>query len=410
MNRPGSRRQQLVIWGLILGLWALLVLTFAGQLVFANQLPWRHALALSLRDWLPWAVLAPAVAWLAAHFPFERSRLVVSIPVHLAGCMTAVLLCQTINRLSSTHSRPAAAIPPGELRQDLPPPERPLPGPEGLMGQPPEHVRPRPPLDRAAPLLPPEDPRRMFMDNLVTHAKFNLPIYWIVVSLVQAMTYLRRAQDRELKARELEARLADAKLDALRMQLHPHFLFNTLNAISTLVHKDPHAADEMIANLSELLRATLDTSSQEIPLRRELEFLDRYLEIQQSRFGDRLKIEKEIELATLDALVPTLILQPLVENAIRHGVERLTDQGLVRICVGRSDHVLRLAVQDNGPGDKPPTRPPSQPGIGLANTKARLQELYGSRAQLTLGRAEAQGYLAVLELPYRDHENSRPAG
>jgi len=388
----------------------MLVLAFAGQLVFANQLPWRHALALSLRDWLPWAVLAPAVAWLAAHFPFERSRLLLSIPVHLAGCMTAVLLCQTINRFSASLTRPAREAPPAEMRQDLPLPDRPLPGPEGLLVQPPDRPLPRPPLDRAAPLLAPEDPRRMFMDNLVTHAKFNLPIYWIVVSLVQTMTYLRRAQDREFKARELEARLADAKLDALRMQLHPHFLFNTLNAISTLVHKDPNAADEMITNLSELLRATLDTSSQEIPLRRELEFLDRYLEIQQSRFGERLVLERQIEPAVLDALVPTLILQPLVENAVRHGVERQTGRGLIRIRVERRDQVLRLSVQDNGPGEKPVSRPSGQQGIGLANTRARLRELYGDRARLNLDLAGDHGCLAELELPYRDHEDSRAAG
>src|SRR5262249_40875519 len=123
--------------------------------------------------------------------------------------------------------------------------------------------------------------------------------------------------------------------------------FNTLNAISTLVHKDPKAADEMIANLSELLRATLDTTDQEIPLRQELAFLDRYLEIQQTRFGSRLRIDKEIDAAALDARVPTLILQPLVENAIRHGIEPQTGQGVLVIRTRRNDSQVLLTVHDN---------------------------------------------------------------
>ncbi len=234
----------------------------------------------------------------------------------------------------------------------------------------------------------------------VLKSRTNVPIYWVVVSIVHALTYYRRSQERERKAVELEARLADAKLHALRMQLHPHFLFNTLNAISTLVHRDPRAADEMIGNLSELLRATLDTSEPEIPLHQELSFLDRYLEIQQVRFGDRLRIEKVIDATALDAQVPTLILQPLVENAMRHGIEPQTTPGLVRIVARRVGDALHLTIHDNGTPAKP--GPKSREGIGLPNTRARLQEMYGNLGCLTLTSASEGGFTVDLEIPYHE--------
>jgi len=233
-------------------------------------------------------------------------------------------------------------------------------------------------------------------------ARFNIPIYWVIVSLAHALRYYRHSRERERNAHELEGRLTAAKLEALRMQLHPHFLFNMLNAISTLVHRDPNAADEMIANLSELLRATLDTTEQEIPLRAEFEFLDRYLEIQRARFGERLQVEKRVDPALLNALVPTLILQPVVENAIRHGLEPRTGQGRLSLEATGEGGRLELVVRDNGAGlegEAAPTR-----GIGIANTRARLLELYGNKASLTLANVPAGGCEVRIVLPY--HENS----
>ena len=179
--------------------------------------------------------------------------------------------------------------------------------------------------------------------------------------------------------------------------MHPHFLFNTLHAISSLVHKNPDAADEMISNLSELLRAALDTSDrQEVPLRQELDLLDRYLDIQQVRFGDRLRIEKHIDATALDAQVPTLVLQPLVENAIKHGIEPQPTPGIVTIRAERKDGTLRLVVRDNGGGAKKSAG--QQEGIGIANTRSRLQELYGGRARLTLSSA-ADGFEVEILIP-----------
>jgi hypothetical protein len=342
MNRSSTIREQVGVWGLILGLWALLVFAFAGQLVFTNSLEWIPALRLSFRDWLPWALLAPAVAWLAARFPLERGKLVVSLPVHVIACMLAVLACQLISKQPGPPQGPPQGARGG-----------PFPG-EGPREQDLQAEGDRLPADAERPPFrgPPAGrrppPRALFLDALVTHAKLNLPIYWVIVSIVHALTYYRRSQEREHKALELEARLADAKLHALRMQLHPHFLFNTLNAISTLVHKDARAADEMIANLSELLRATLDAEGQEITLREEIALLDRYLEIQQTRFGDRLRIEKDIDGAALGGLVPTLILQPLVENAIRHGIEPESGPGQISVRAERKENQLVLRVHNNG--------------------------------------------------------------
>jgi two-component sensor histidine kinase len=387
MNQSAIR-QHLAVWGLILFLWSLLVLAFAGQLVFTQGLEWARAVNMSLHEWFPWAPLAPAVAWLASRFPFERGKLFWSIPVHVVACILAVLFCELLTR------------------PDGPTPGGPLGGPSlGFRGEPREAG---PPFG-AGPGRPGEfRPGQMpFRGDLrqpwaIRSARFNLPIYWIIVSIVNAFTYHRRSQEREHKALELEARLAEAKLQALRMQLHPHFLFNTLHAISTLVHKDPNAADEMIGNLSELLRVTLDTSDQqEVALSKELEFLDRYLEIQQVRFGARLRIEKQIDAGALQVRVPTLILQPLVENAIRHGLEAQPTLGVLAIKAVCQGSTLHLSVHDNGGGLKKSS--PQQYGIGLANTKARLQALYGNVAQMTITSASEGGCTVALEIPRREN-------
>ena len=166
------------------------------------------------------------------------------------------------------------------------------------------------------------------------------------------------------------------------------------------MHKDPNAADEMIANLSELLRATLDTTEQEISLRQELAFLDRYLEIQQVRFGERLRIEKEVDAAALEAHVPVLILQPLAENAIRHGIDPDPAPGVVSIRAHRNGDRLLLAVANNGAVAKMPSKP--EGGIGLANTQARLQQLYGTNAKLTFNSGSEGGFRVEIEIPFRE--------
>jgi signal transduction histidine kinase len=223
-------------------------------------------------------------------------------------------------------------------------------------------------------------------------------VYLAVLAAGLAREYFLSAQLREARAAALQAQLAEARLEALRMQLNPHFLFNTLHAVSALVERDPAGVRRMIARLSELLRHTIDRGAgDEIPLREELGFLQRYIEIMEIRFQGRLHVETKIADEVLDAVVPNLILQPLVENALEHGATRATGEGHVEIAVRRDGTRLILSVRDNGPG---PSLSAGS-GVGLANTRARLAQLYGPEASLTLMAAPEGGGLAEITLPLR---------
>src|SRR5690349_8881267 len=226
--------------------------------------------------------------------------------------------------------------------------------------------------------------------------------YLAVLAAGYAREFFLRDQKRQRQAAQLQAQLAEARLDALRMQINPHFLFNTLHAVSALVERDPGGVRRMIARLSELLRHTIEShATDEVPLREELAFLKRYIEIMEIRFQGRLQVEIKIDDDTLDALVPNLVLQPIVENALEHGVNRATGDGRVSIAARRDGTRLVLSVRDNGPG----LDAKNESGVGLANTRARLEQLYGAAASLSLSSADGGGVLAEIALPY--HE--RPA-
>ena len=179
----------------------------------------------------------------------------------------------------------------------------------------------------------------------------RLPVYLMILSIGHAAHFYRRSQERERRELELSASLAKARADALKMQLQPHFLFNALNSIAELVHRDPQAADAMIGALSDLLRLTLETSGeQELPLRREMDAVERSVAIEQVRFGDRIRVETDIPADTAAALVPNFLLQPLVENAIRHGLQPQSSAGELKITARREGEQLRIEVADNGIG------------------------------------------------------------
>jgi two-component system, LytTR family, sensor kinase len=211
------------------------------------------------------------------------------------------------------------------------------------------------------------------------------------------------------QAAQLQAQLADARLSALRTQLNPHFLFNTLNAVSALVERDPRGVRRMIARLSELLRTSLDEADEpEVPLQRELTFVDRYLEVMQIRFQGRLHVRMHVESDASAALVPNLILQPLVENAVKHGVSKMVGAGRIEIRAQRAGARVVLSVIDNGPGLASGKLPATE-GVGLRNTRMRLTQLYGSDQSLTLRAGEGGGLVAEVSLPYHTQADLRAA-
>ena len=235
----------------------------------------------------------------------------------------------------------------------------------------------------------------------VNHFHFDWLVYAGIVSVWHAMDSYRRFRDRELHAVALEARLARSQLQMLKTQLQPHFLFNTLHGISALNHEDPKAANRMLARLSSLLRLTLEQdSAHEVPLEKELEFLQHYLEIEQVRLGDRLTVKMEIAPETLQASVPSLFLQPLVENAIRHAISPFSAPGQIIVTARREKDLLFLVIQDTGPGLD---GKPFQPGVGLANTEERLRQLYGEHGRLKLANGESSGLKAMVSLPFKMH-------
>jgi len=227
----------------------------------------------------------------------------------------------------------------------------------------------------------------------------NVFSYFATLAAGLAIRFYRLYHDRRLRVSKLETELAVTKLRALEMRLRPHFLYNALHTIGGLVRTEQGgAAVRMIAGLGDLLRHTLrDDDAQEVPLSRELELTFRYLDIEQARFGDRLRVEVEIAPETANAHVPSLLLQPLVENAVRHGVESSTGGGRVVVRAYRDGDVLCLDVQDNGSG---PRDEPNGSGIGLSTTRARLEQLYGRHHKLALERAASGGALASVRIPF----------
>jgi hypothetical protein len=416
-------------WLLSFLTFGLLAFVIVGQFVTMSQST-EEGFRMAARDWLPWAILAPLMFRLVGRLPLDRDRWRVAVPVHLACCVGAVVLCnwwaenifpprffrgpqgreareRFISRMRDSRAgapaQPGAAAPteterrpaPPEdegtrLLQETAPPPAAAPPPGPRPGWSPSTQGGRPGFGG------PRRGRPPFSAFFVIG--FRLPIYIALISAAHALLFYRRSKERERRSLELEATLAKSRLEALTMQLQPHFLFNALNAIAALVHKNPDAADEMLAALSDLLRLTLETSrEQELPLRRELEFVERYLMIEHVRFGDRLQFELDVAPETEAALVPTFLLQPLVENAVRHGLEPRSGSGKLVIRARRDNGSLRLSVEDNGVGLS--EGKPGREGIGLANTRARLHELYDGAANVELHNRD--GLTVELTLPFR---------
>lgn len=241
---------------------------------------------------------------------------------------------------------------------------------------------------------------------IVITGPFDAIIYAGIVAAAYAFDYSRRYRMRELQASQLETQLAQAQLQALKTQLQPHFLFNALNAISALVQKDPDAADRMIARLGDLLRQTLQMNgTQEVPLREELGLVEKYIDIQRTRFRERLQVIYSVAPETLDVPVPNLILQPLVENAIRHGISGRASGGVLKIRAARAGEELSIEVADDGCGFPALADAGMPEGVGLSNTRARLSRLYGGADRLSLSNGEEGGAVVRMSIPIRALES-----
>ena len=237
--------------------------------------------------------------------------------------------------------------------------------------------------------------------SILSASDFGAILYGLIVLLHHATEYHRRYQQGTIHATQLQVQLAQAQVRSLKMQLHPHFLFNTLNSISALIQEDPEGAEAMIARLSDLLRRALENSAaEEIPLQQELDFLNLYLAIERIRFEERLRVEFDIEPGTEDALVPNLLLQPLVENAIRHGIANRIQDGHIWLSAKKRGADLLLKIADNGSGLSAQNILSLKEGIGLTSTRGRLERLYGSGQRLQLEASATGGVIARIVLPF----------
>lgn len=303
----------------------------------------------------------PVVLWIDYLFPIQRKRVVRSILIQafLSVCVNIliILLNYSIDWIIRRGAQPGWMGASSQLREELP-------------------------------------------NYLINRTTTNLIYYWAVLGVGEAINYFRKYRDREI-------RLSQAQLHLLKSQLNPHFLFNTLNAISELVYDHPAAADRAITRLSYLLRLSLQrASTEEVSLKEELDFLQAYMEIQQSLMQERLSFDLKIEPVTLDALVPSMILQPLVENAIRHGISSRPTGGKIEVSARCNNGVVKICICDNGRGLKG-QRLESGVGIGLANTRARLQYLYGDFYRLELSESPTGGVTVNMHIPFREASGKR---
>lgn len=349
-------------------LWTILGLFYFSQgltqrLRLNDPTPWWHYLVAWLLGAYVWALLTPAILLLGRQFTVERRNWRGRVALHLllsAGFSVFELSLESV-LYTRLHLFPSM-----------------------------------------------KNFRGAFVQLLIVGFHGGVLNYWIVLGIQWAVLYYRGYQERsrevlqfELRASELQSQLIGAQLNALKMQLQPHFLFNTLNAITVLVRQQrAKDAEQMLGHLSDLLRGVLeDVDAQEVSLRRELEYLQLYLAIEQVRFPDRLRVEISADPSTQDASVPQLILQPIVENAIRHGIGQSSSAGRILISASKVDGMMALRVQDDGPGLLPRERSDDQ-GIGLANTRARLQQLYGGDARLEIENCARGGVVVTVNIPF----------
>jgi two-component system, LytTR family, sensor kinase len=359
-------------WLLIICCTSVVAIIYAARSVFISvssgrPIDWTRQVGFEFLYWFVWASLTPIVLWIARHFPIERANWRRVVPI-LIGFGLVIAPLQSVVEVSIAYFIDAV-------------------------------IRHTPAAEMAR-------RRQLIPRGIVVECFGNFIIYSLILCGHYAYAYYQKYREREMRSLELEGRLVQAQLQNLKMQLQPHFLFNTLHTISILMMRDVSAANSMLIRLSDLLRITLDSSgTQEVSLKEELDFLRGYLEIEQTRFQDRLEIRLDIAPVTLDALVPNLILQPLVENAIRHGIAGRTESGLIEIRARRIANQLCLEVSDNGVGLK--QTPELNKGVGLTNTQARLKQLYGKTHLFELINVPSGGLSVKIIIPFKTSDQEK---
>jgi two-component system, LytTR family, sensor kinase len=354
-------------WPVVLGVATLLaVLSSALAISFTRALGrpttnWTSLVVLNATYWYAWALFTPSIVWLSQHFRFERQGLVRAFLIHLPS----------VALFSFAHIAVMAGVQWWLASANMPYPWW-------------------------------NEVKRSALMN----SDWEMMTYWAIAGLSHAVLYYRESRERALRASQLETRLVEAQMAALRHQLQPHFLFNTLHAVSTLMHRDVEAADRTLMRLSDLLRMTLENlGRQESTLKAELDFLSKYLEIEQTRFADRLVVRFDVEPEALDALLPTLLLQPLVENAIKHGVSKKLGAGHIDIRARQDHDKLWIEVRDDGCGLSETALTALQKGIGVSTTRARLQHQFGADFRFEFHRLE-EGVAVVVAVPWRIERRS----
>ena len=334
----------------------------------SREAPVWPAIALNASFWYGWAILSLPLTFLASRFRMDR-RPRLAVPIHIVAILVAgfshVALQASTRALVRLHF----------LSIEKP--------------------------DAYAVTTFVSTWKSIFPFQLGSLIDWELITGAAIIGFAHAYFYYTETQQRALREAQLETRLVEAQLQTLQRQLHPHFLFNTLHAISALMHRDVAAADRTLAQLSDLLRISLDSVARpEIQFSDELEFLEKYVQIEQLRLGDRLVIRFDIDPETFDAIVPALILQPLVENAIKHGIAPVGRPGRVTVTARREGDMLLMTVTDTGPGPSERAMVALSTGIGVANTRARLQHQFGARFRFEFQRHDL-GFTVVVAIPFR---------
>ncbi len=386
-----ERRLKRLFWSICLVGWLSLVAVTSSFVSVVTTLPFFFAMQLALGFWGFYALATPLALWLARRFPLNQRSWRTHVPVHLLGSIAFITISEGgfLGMIHLFEPRAAKEMNERHRMQETSPTQ---PAPAQLQ-------RPgRDPFDNGLP--------DQSLPLVLFKSQFGIPVYWVLVGVAHSLAAMVALRERERQAAQLTALLTQAQLAGLRTQLQPHFLFNTLNSIAALIPHNAKLATEMVMNLSDLLRMTLrDPKRGEIRLREELQLLRHYVDIQRLRFGERLDFHLEATDDALDTLVPPLLLQPLVENAIRHGVEASDRMEQITVRAQVADCKLYLEVANTFHRKLVENRPPpNSTGVGLANTQARLRVQYGDQHSFQAGPSADGGFQVTMTFPIHPME------